>query len=397
MDHQRGQEFNHLILRAGQFDDETATEALFGDGLGKIRAVDFQAPDQAATAHFESQVPMRGGDLQQARLNSRRFPGNFVFERFGGPEIKGGGGADEGEIIAAESAGMFRRFPEIDFGIDEDEGHGEPQAAERFGKHHDVRLETRLLKTEEAPASPIAHLDIVNDEEDIELAANSLQAPKPLGRGHIDASFGLNRFQDDRGWNIGATAFIGEEFSQMSEGIDIGTQIAFKRDEGDIEAGDEGFGTEMAIPRGGQGAGREPVVTVGESDDIGAAFDLASELEGSLDSIGAGRSGELNLIVQPARLKDQPVEFFQKIALGDGPHVQGVDDSISLEVVDDRLFDGGVVVTVIESAGAGEEIDELDTLFIKKGGAASAFKDGWKGAAVGSDFRFKTVKYVHME
>src|SRR5699024_2545338 len=110
---------------------------------------------------------------------------------------------------------------------------------------------------------------------------------------------------------------------------------------------------------------RHAVEGVGEVDDRFTARDLAGELECRLDRVGAGRAGELHLVVQPARGQDQVVEGVQEITLGHRGGVQTVGDAVTGDVVDQRLLDHRVVVPVVQHAGAGEEVQVFATVLVR--------------------------------
>ena len=71
--------------------------------------------------------------------------------------------------------------------------------------------------------------------------------------------------------------------------------------------------------------------------------------------VGAGGAGELDLVVVATGLEDLLLKAFDEIPFGRRVHIQRVHDMVAVYVIEDRLFDIVVVVTVVHGPGAGEE------------------------------------------
>ena len=107
------------------------------------------------------------------------------------------------------------------------------------------------------------------------------------------------------------------------------------------------------------GAG-EILLTSVDRDGTGQGYDLrviAEVAEAvSVPVIASGGAGELDLVVQLAWLQDHLGEGLEEVRLRHGGHVQRVHDLVRSQVLDQRLLERGVVVAVVQSAGAAEEV-----------------------------------------
>lgn len=103
---------------------------------------------------------------------------------------------------------------------------------------------------------------------------------------------------------------------------------------------------------------------VGEGDDVVAPLDVAGELHRRFDRIGAGRAGELGDVFETARREYVRVEGVEKRLLGGRMHVEAVGDAATRDVFDEPGAQVGVVVAVIQAAGAGKEVDVALAAFI---------------------------------
>ena len=129
-----------------------------------------------------------------------------------------------------------------------------------------------------------------------------------------------------------------------------------------------------------------------ESKDVASARVLSRELDGSLNAVGACRSAELDLVAQAARLDDFLLERFDELALGNGVHIQRVDDAVGRKVVDHLLLDVGVVVAVVDRARAAEEVNILGAVLVLEDSALCVGKDLGKVAAIGAHYGFILFK-----
>src|SRR5690606_32821546 len=107
----------------------------------------------------------------------------------------------------------------------------------------------------------------------------------------------------------------------------------------------------------GERAQRHAVKAVGEGDDRTTPRNLAGEFQRRFHRIGAGGTGEHQLVIHAARLEDDVLIGGKKGLLGLGVHVEAMGDAVLGDVFDKRSLHVGVVVAVIERGAAGEEID----------------------------------------
>ena len=134
----------------------------------------------------------------------------------------------------------------------------------------------------------------------------------------------------------------------------------------------------------GERAEGHAVEGVGEGDDLLASGGFPGELERGLDGVGACRSGEHDSVGHSAWFEDELVEAAEEVALGRGGHVERVNDTARLQVADEGGDLRLGVVSVVESAGAAEEVEELAAVFVPEPRALGSRPDGRPGAHVGA-------------
>src|SRR5687767_15071851 len=173
---ERREELDDFVLRASEFNDESLPEALAGNGFCQFGTWHFQTINQAAAADLHVQLWKTGLQIAQQPFQDLAFPLNFFGEFVRTPELQGSGGGNKSEVMPAESTGVFGRFPNVDFTIDQYQRHGQAQSADGFGKDDDVRPNAGWLETKERACATVTDLDIVNDQEDIELPADRFEA-----------------------------------------------------------------------------------------------------------------------------------------------------------------------------------------------------------------------------
>src|SRR5699024_2724681 len=86
---------------------------------------------------------------------------------------------------------------------------------------------------------------------------------------------------------------------------------------------------------------------------------------------------------------DLLVEGLEGLAAHVGEHVQAVHDAVLEIVVDDDLLQLGVVVAVVQGAGAGEEVDVLLAVLGGQHGALGVGEHGGPAAGVAADARLQ--------
>src|SRR5690606_32930587 len=113
--------------------------------------------------------------------------------------------------------------------------HGERQtAAHRLRDGNHVGMNAGALEAEERAGAPVADLDVVDDQEDIELPAEGVQLLQPFDARHVDAALALHRLDDDGSRDVDAAAAVLEVTAQVLDRVDIRAEIAVVRHEGRI-------------------------------------------------------------------------------------------------------------------------------------------------------------------
>ncbi len=227
------------------------------------------------------------------------------------------------------------------------------------------------------------------------LAADLFEATQPIEAGHVDAAFALDGFDDDGGGVVHAAAAVGQQFVEVRDGVHALPHvpiIGHKRGAGGRDAG--GI-AEVGVGGGGDGPEGDTVEAIGEGDDVVPAGEVAGDLHRRFHGVGAGGAGELDLVLQIARLQDAVVKGIQKVTLGRGVGIKAVGDAVALDIGDQVLLEERVVVAVVQRAGAGEKIQVLAAIDVGQGGSAGGLKDGGIGAAVAAHIRFDIGKDAH--
>ena len=90
------------------------------------------------------------------------------------------------------------------------------------------------------------------------------------------------------------------------------------------------------------------------------------------------------------------LEGFEERAFHFCGHVQAVHDAISSDVVEQVLLKGVVVVTVVQGAGAGEEVNVFATVLCDQPCTFCFAEHRGEGADVSAHFGFTAFEHVHI-
>ena len=293
---------------------------------------------------------------------------------------------------------MLARLPLVQLGLHQHDGHGHTEAADGLGHGDHIRHDACPLEGEEVAAPAAAHLNVVYDEQNVILVAQSPQVPEPLGIEHIDAAVGLDGLQNDGRRLLHAGVIVGEQPLHIGDGVQLREHIR----SGNV--GHVGQNLPGAVPgatvRGQrQGAQGHAMESAHEGEDIFPALDLPGQLGGTLHGVGAGGTGELNFVIKSTGGKNAVMEILQEFPLGSGVHIHGVDDTVILEIVADPPDHFVRVVAEVQGAGPGEEVDVFLTVLVLHDGALGTGEHRGEAAAVRTDVGFKGFKNfrIHKE
>src|SRR5690606_11692391 len=164
------------------------------------------------------------------------------------------------------------------------------------------------------------------------------------------------------------------------------------RDTSHAAQGNAATSAMVLIACGGGGTKRHTVKAVSEGNDVLAASYLASQLHGRFDSVGAGRASELHAVIHFARRKDVLLEGFQEFSLRAGMHVQSVSDAVSSDIVQKRLLADGIVMAVVQRAGAGQKVDVALSLCVVEPCAFSSVENDRERAGIGLNVGFQFLE-----
>ncbi len=305
---------------------------------------------------------------------------------------------DEGQVVAAEGAAVGARFPDVQLGLHQHQRHRQAEAGQRLRQGDDVGADARGLEAEERAGTTAADLDVVHDEQHVVALAQLFQFLQPAQRGDVDAAFALHRFHDDGGRLVHAAAGVLEHALQVGHGVHVRTEVSVVGHERGVAQRVAGGFAELHVGGDRQRAAAHAVKAVRERDDVGAALDLARDLQRGLDRVGAGGTGELQGVAPVARLEQHAIHRLQETLLRAGGHVEAVDDAVRLHILQQLFLENRIVVAVVQGAGATEEVDVLGAFLIDQRRTPGLIEDHGERPDVAPHLRLHPVKdfQVHM-
>ncbi len=246
------------------------------------------------------------------------------------------------------------------------------------------------LKNGAGPAA--AGLDVVDDQQDVVAAADLGEAAHPFEARHVQPAFALQGLDDDRRRAVEARAGVAQHAVEKAERIEPFAHEAVVRHRGAVAERDARAGALERVGGQRQRPQGHAVEAVGEAEDAAAPGHLAGELERGLDRVGAGRPGEGDAIVHPARGENHLGEAFQEPRLGRGCHVEAMGDAVVADVLDQLRLHVVRVVAVVQAAGTGEEVDEFAPVLGPDAVALGAGEHGGEVTAVTTHVQFVAVE-----
>src|SRR5690606_10838493 len=147
-----------------------------------------QTLDQATTTHTQATIGVAVHQVFQPVAYLTLFALDLGFKVLVGPvAVQGLSRCHESQVIATEGAVMRAGLPYIQFRTQQNQGHGQTKAGQGFGQGDDVRTDTGLLKTEETASSAATDLNVIDDQQHVVLAAQTLQLTQPALCGNVHA------------------------------------------------------------------------------------------------------------------------------------------------------------------------------------------------------------------
>ena len=319
----------------------------------------------------------------------------LLLEGVVGPEdLQRLGGGHEGQVVAAEGAVVFARLPDVQLRLEQGQSHRQAVAGDGLGHAHDVRVDAGLFEGEEGAGAAAAGLHVVDDQQNLVAAQQIAQRLQPLHAGGIETAFSLDGLHDDGRRLVHTGARVLQDLLQPQEVRDVAVEVVVIGDFRGVGQRDAGAAALHRVAGDRERAQGHAVESIGEAQDVLAAGDLAGQLEGCLHGVGSCRAGEHDLVVQVPGLQDDPFESLQEAALGRGLHVHGVGDSVACHILHHGVAQLGVVVAVVQGAGAGEEVQVLGAALGVLVGAGGLLEGGRPVHAVAADLRLASLEDV---
>ena len=89
------------------------------------------------------------------------------------------------------------------------------------------------------------------------------------------------------------------------------------------------------------------MIRVREGHNSLALRDFFCQFEGSFYYIGAGRSAKLAPVLQPPGFEDDFIQGAKELTFGRGGKIQGINYAIGLDVFDEGLLQGRMIVSIV--------------------------------------------------
>lgn len=86
-------------------------------------------------------------------------------------------------------------------------------------------------------------------------------------------------------------------------------------------------------------------------------FHHPREFKPRFHGVGAGGTGELDFVIEVARFEHNALHFKKQLFLGNGGHVQTMNDPVRFQILDELLFHVVIVVPVIERARSRKKVN----------------------------------------
>ncbi len=290
---------------------------------------------------------------------------------------------------------MRAGLPDVELALHQHERHRQSVARERLRQRHDVGNNARGFEAEELTGAAGADLNVIGDEQDAVACTQLGEATEPLGAGDVDATLGLDRFDDHGGGQFEATALVTEQLLEVGEGVESG-EVALVRHKHDVVEGVAGGLAEVLVGRGSERSTTDAVEGTREGDHRGPAGRQASDLERGFHRVGSGGAGELQFVVESARLEDDVLERLEEALFRDRRHVERVRNGVVLDIGEQLLFHDRVVVPVAQGAGATEEVDVFGALFVDHDRSDSSLENDRERPDVSPYFRLDVRKNVQI-
>ncbi len=247
-------------------------------------------------------------------------------------------------------------------------------------------------KLKNGPVRPHPDLDVVDDQQDVVLAAEGRQPLEPGELGDVDAPLGLHRLDDHRRRQVDAAPLVAQQGVEILERVDVVAEVAVVGHAGGMGERNSRAAAFEAVARDRERPQRHAVEGVGEADHRLAPGGLARQLERALHGVRPGRARELHLVAQAARPQDHAVELLEEVALRTRRHVETVRHAVRLDVLDQAALQARRVVPVVQCTGAAEEVEILPPVPVVEMTPPGALEDGRERTAVASHLRLQCLK-----
>ena len=233
--------------------------------------------------------------------------------------------------------------------LDEQGGKGKAKAREAFRLRDHVRHDPGFFKAKVGAGAPDPGLDVVHDQQRAQLFRQLCDALHPFIRSGVQTAFALHRLKDKGRRRIDTRGGVFQHGFDELQCVHALAHCAVVGQVGDVAQMAAARAVALAHVTGQrQRTHGHAMEAIGKGDDVAASGDLARQLHRGLDRVGAGRSGQHDLVVQATRFEDIRLESLKERGLGVGVHVQPVRNPIAADMVDQRGLHVGIVVPVVE-------------------------------------------------
>ena len=333
------QALHHLTLGTAGLDDQAFLEAQAGDLVGQLATATLETAHHAPTLKLElGGAVLIGNGLEafaQDLTLSLHLSGEAVILPVG---FDGLGRGNEGHVIAAEGAVVLARRPLVQLAVEQQDGERQTVAAEGLGLGNHVRTDAGRLEAEESAGTATAGLDVVQDQQDVMLAAQFFQVLQPAHAGGIQTALALHRLDDHGGRQVDTAGLVLQQLVHHLDGIHFVAEVAAEGHAVDAPRGTPAPPRWCWLPV----AATAPRVTpwkplVKEMMLVRPLTLRASFMAASTALVPVGPVNCILIVAQAARLKDSVLKVSRKSCLGPGIHIQAMGDAVGLDIFEQRL------------------------------------------------------------
>jgi hypothetical protein len=203
---------------------------------------------------------------------------------------------------------VLARLPDVQLGLDQQQRHRQTITTDRLRQTDQIGHDAGALEREERARATAADLDVVDDHQHSVAIAQIADSTQPFDGRHVDAAFGLDRFQNQRRRQIETRVRVVEQRVDVAKRVGEAIRPFGIRKRERVRQWRTCRRTILAVAGHGQAASSHAMPTAGECSDRHALGGEPSQLQCCFHRVGTGRAAELHAVVELARRQDDLAE-----------------------------------------------------------------------------------------